>query len=74
MALPLSAAAQSIAKVWNFAPVLSAARKPKKQSTGSAKRLSQRHDNVAKQRKEKKWHKKVETPGQGSFAPKKYRK
>ena len=72
--LPMNATAQSIADSLNFAPVFSTAHKLKKQSTGSKKRLTQKHDHVAKQKKEKKWHKKAETLGQGGFAPKKYRK
>lgn len=73
-ALPSAASARVISDGFAFAPTFSVAHKLKKQSTGSTKRLSQKHDHIAKQKKEKKWHKKAETPGQGSFSPKKYRK
>jgi hypothetical protein len=53
---------------------VSVVHKPKKQSTGSWKKNKAKHHGVAKQRKEKKWHRKESTIGQKSFSPKKYRK
>lgn len=71
---PAAASARTVLHTFNSAPAFSVVHKLKKQSTGSSKRLSQKHDHVAKQKKEKKWHKKSAMPGQSSFAPKKYRK
>lgn len=53
---------------------VSVVHKPKKQSTGSWKKNRETHQNLNKQKKEKKWHKTVETPGQHAFRPKKHRK
>ena len=48
--------------------------KPKKQSTGSWKQHRDGHEGTAKQKKEKKWHKKESSQGQKNFAPKRFRK
>lgn len=53
---------------------VSVVHKPKKQSTGSWKKNKEKHQGVAKQQKEKKWHRKESTSGQKNFSPKKYRK
>ena len=53
---------------------VSVVHKPKKQSTGSWKKNKEKHQGVAKQKKEKKWHRKESTNGQKNFSSKKYRK
>ena len=53
---------------------ISVVHKPKKQSTGSWKKNKAKHQGVAKQKKEKKWHRKESTSGQKNFSSKKYRK
>ena len=54
--------------------LIQVAHKPKKQSTGSWKQHRDGHQGIAKQKTEKKWHKKESTPGQQNFAPKRFRK
>lgn len=71
---PIKAVAQALPKLVAIVPSFFVGHKPKKQSTGSWKKNRETHQNLNKQKKEKKWHKKAETPGQGSFSPKKYRK
>ena len=70
-ATPQSIELQSVVSEYGLIQV---AHKPKKQSTGSWKQHRDGHQGIARQKKEKKWHKKESTQGQKNFAPKRFRK